>query len=708
MRALVRTIVVLPALAGTLVGSTGHAEGVSLRDLPAGLAALALRQADPVCAVEAYAGALERSVMCYPKDMTPEEWEAAMAMGLLPPSLLVQPDFWTDTTVWTGNSQQGPSARAARTSLTYSFPNDGVTWGISSISATRPNELGARLTAQFGANDLDEGREYIRQALASWRKYTSLTYTEVADLNVAMNQTLTSPGNGGGDVRIGAGNTAPGGFLAYNAFPNSAFAGVGGSDMYIDAADFTSTRFNNPDENYKYFRNTVAHEHGHGLGAIHSVPCNGTKLMEPSINLAFDVVQMDDRRGGGRNYGDRFAGNQSASTAAYFGDLAAPAPRSVRELDLSLNGASGFGGTSQDWFAFLLSSPQNVIISATPTGGSYSAGQQSSSCSGTQSSINASQAGNINLEVRDASGTTVLFSSSSAPAGSAESISQALPAGEYTVRVFDVGPNASANQTLQTYDLAISVAGQPSPPQAIAGLHKRIAANTNCFFMGDINSRPTQSGATLSSYMWDLDGDGVFETAGMKANRQYVSNGVYPVTLRVTDSNGKVGEDTINVTVFGATTSLTAMSPANGMQGETVAVTLTGTNLKNVTSASMVTVSGTGVTAVGTPVPNAEGTSVTGLSLQVDAGAPTGGRNVTVSNADGMATLTLAFVVMPGITACPGDTNGDRIVNFADLNVILSQFGQTGVGLSGDLNGDNVVNFTDLNLVLSNFGVVCP
>ncbi len=48
-----------------------------------------------------------------------------------------------------------------------------------------------------------------------------------------------------------------------------------------------------------------------------------------------------------------------------------------------------------------------------------------------------------------------------------------------------------------------------------------------------------------------------------------------------------------------------------------------------------------------------------------------------------------------------GDVNKDGIVNFSDLNIVLSQFGGAG---SGDLNLDGVVNFTDLNTVLSNFG----
>ena len=60
------------------------------------------------------------------------------------------------------------------------------------------------------------------------------------------------------------------------------------------------------------------------------------------------------------------------------------------------------------------------------------------------------------------------------------------------------------------------------------------------------------------------------------------------------------------------------------------------------------------------------------------------------------------------VTPCEGDTNGDNIVNFADLNAVLTSFGQAGKGLPGDVNGDNQVDFADLNVVLSNFGMNCP
>ncbi|MBX3351803.1 MAG: hypothetical protein KF684_02620 [Phycisphaeraceae bacterium] len=56
---------------------------------------------------------------------------------------------------------------------------------------------------------------------------------------------------------------------------------------------------------------------------------------------------------------------------------------------------------------------------------------------------------------------------------------------------------------------------------------------------------------------------------------------------------------------------------------------------------------------------------------------------------------------------CAGDTNGDNIVNLADLNAILTGYGQSGSGQPGDVNGDGVVNFLDLNTVLVNFGASC-
>ncbi len=57
-----------------------------------------------------------------------------------------------------------------------------------------------------------------------------------------------------------------------------------------------------------------------------------------------------------------------------------------------------------------------------------------------------------------------------------------------------------------------------------------------------------------------------------------------------------------------------------------------------------------------------------------------------------------------GCANIPGDVNGDGSVNFADLNIVLSHFGEVGPGIPGDADGDGDVDFADLNIVLSNFG----
>jgi hypothetical protein len=65
------------------------------------------------------------------------------------------------------------------------------------------------------------------------------------------------------------------------------------------------------------------------------------------------------------------------------------------------------------------------------------------------------------------------------------------------------------------------------------------------------------------------------------------------------------------------------------------------------------------------------------------------------------------FATLPAPASdIPGDLNGDGVVNFADLNLVLSNFGASGEpgATPGDANGDGLVNFIDLNIVLGNFG----
>jgi len=57
---------------------------------------------------------------------------------------------------------------------------------------------------------------------------------------------------------------------------------------------------------------------------------------------------------------------------------------------------------------------------------------------------------------------------------------------------------------------------------------------------------------------------------------------------------------------------------------------------------------------------------------------------------------------------CPGDLTGDGDVDFADLNLLLSNYGQAvAPGLFGDIDESGTVDFVDLNLLLSTYGSGC-
>lgn len=56
----------------------------------------------------------------------------------------------------------------------------------------------------------------------------------------------------------------------------------------------------------------------------------------------------------------------------------------------------------------------------------------------------------------------------------------------------------------------------------------------------------------------------------------------------------------------------------------------------------------------------------------------------------------------------PGDTNGDLIVDFTDLNTLLTNYGLAGAFAEGDFDGNGIVNFNDLNMLLTNYGLTAP
>lgn len=63
---------------------------------------------------------------------------------------------------------------------------------------------------------------------------------------------------------------------------------------------------------------------------------------------------------------------------------------------------------------------------------------------------------------------------------------------------------------------------------------------------------------------------------------------------------------------------------------------------------------------------------------------------------------------VPDVCECPGDLSMDGEIDVEDLNLVLSNWAQTGgAGLPGDATRDGVVDVDDLNAVLSGFGGPC-
>ncbi len=56
---------------------------------------------------------------------------------------------------------------------------------------------------------------------------------------------------------------------------------------------------------------------------------------------------------------------------------------------------------------------------------------------------------------------------------------------------------------------------------------------------------------------------------------------------------------------------------------------------------------------------------------------------------------------------CPGDVDGDGVIGFNDLNLLLGDYGQSGAGMPGDIDGDGDVDFSDLNALLGVYGQSC-
>lgn len=90
------------------------------------------------------------------------------------------------------------------------------------------------------------------------------------------------------------------------------------------------------------------------------------------------------------------------------------------------------------------------------------------------------------------------------------------------------------------------------------------------------------------------------------------------------------------------------------------------------------------------------GYTLSGTIGQPDAGAMSGGDFVLAGGFWTGSTDTPTPV-------CPGDLNGDNVVDVSDLLILLGAWGPC-PGCAADLNGDNVVDVSDLLILLGAWG----
>lgn len=352
--------------------------------------------------------------------------------------------------------------------LTWSFVPDGLNIpnGIGEGAAT--SRLFSRMDSQFasqGGRATWIGR--FEQVFNRWAELSGLSYTRVTAPGVDWDDGASWGTAGGaqrGDVRISCKPIDGGsGVLAYNSFPS------GGGDMVMDSGE----SWGSSSQQNRFMRNTVAHEHGHGLGFEHVCPINNTKLMEPFLSTSFDGPRQDEIRAVQRFYGDDNEDNNTPLTATDLGTIASvpsstvygttPAPVAGSADPNSANFSIDANG-EMDYYKVGVDGPLIAQFTVTPVGSSYVDAPQTSNCNQTSPIVDALRQANLALNVYQSDGLTELHQASAADPGMPEAVSNVLVSDSdggnafVYVRVYETDTPSQA----QLYRLTINAVSRPT------------------------------------------------------------------------------------------------------------------------------------------------------------------------------------------------------------------------------------------------------
>ncbi len=194
-----------------------------------------------------------------------------------------------------------------------------------------------------------------------------------------------------------------------------------------------------------------------------------------------------------------------------------------------------------------------------------------------------------------------------------------------------------------------------------------------------------------------------------------LGNGTFTLNGGVLGGDGSIEAGNVNnvagdVSPGGSVGNLTIIGGYTQQAGGTLSIeadNLSSSDLLTVTGAAFVDgtirlIIGAGYTpAIGDSFRVIDCTSTSGMIATVEL--------VNGPNGLGAAATTDALGVLVEIIGmCEGDVNGDNMVNFTDLNILLDNWGMTVTpGTDGDVDESGEVNFNDLNLLLDNWGLDC-
>lgn len=380
----------------------------------------------------------------------------------------------------TNGSNQGVQGRPV--TVTWSIVPDGTSAPDRNGGAAEGSNLQAWLGSIYGTAPGDPEDQpwfpLIEEAFDNIAAQSGLNFVyEPNDDGQAITTFTNSPAGAlgvRGDIRLSA-RSIDGDFgtLAFAFSPNH-------GDVVIDSTDGF---FNGTGGNSLRFVNTLTHELGHSNGLAHVCPINQTKLMEPFLSTAFRGCQFDDTYSFQRQYGDElevhsgFRDNDSATRAT---------PISLTPGTMATWRWLSYDDSSDvDYLRFSGLANQELTVSVIPSDpiapndpdvDTYLEGPQNSdsTCS-TGSNFDPTTRQNLTLELLDGNGSTVLASSTSAPAGEIESITGfSLPSNDdFYLRI-----NGGSNDAAQLYQLQVLVVN-PLPTPRLQVDATRVIAESN-------------------------------------------------------------------------------------------------------------------------------------------------------------------------------------------------------------------------------------